>query len=133
MRIKRNKTHQKTKRRIKKEKERERDSSPLEDDDCKKRTFRRRLFYACAQQFGKMDDVIQKLINSFSYSGPGLRVCGLKEDVKMATPQVDDKGDVVLMDASSKEVKWDPFQSPDWDLEKPTSEAIVRIKRYFLL
>ena len=131
MRIKRNKTHQKTKRRKRKK---EKETVLL----LKMMTARKeRSADVCSahahNSLKKKDDVIQKLRNSFSYSGPGLRVCGLKEDVKMATPQVDDKGDVVLMDASSKEVKWDPFQSPDWDLEKPTSEAIVRIKRYFLL
>ena len=26
-------------------------------------------------------------------------------------------------------VKWDPFSSPDWDNEKHTREALVRIKR----
>ena len=27
-------------------------------------------------------------------------------------------------------VKWDPFSSSDWDNEKHTREALVRIKRY---
>lgn len=28
-----------------------------------------------------------------------------------------------------KEECWDPFTSSDWDNQKPTSEAILRIKR----
>ena len=28
-----------------------------------------------------------------------------------------------------QDVKWDPFSSTDWDNQKPSSEAIVRIKR----
>ena len=27
-------------------------------------------------------------------------------------------------------IVWDPFLSTDWNSQKPTSEAIVRIKRY---
>ncbi|XP_003390484.1 PREDICTED: ubiquitin-conjugating enzyme E2 Z-like [Amphimedon queenslandica] len=48
------------------------------------------------------------------------------------TPAVDDNtpGEIGATSASIKEeIKWDPFQSPDWDLEKPTSDAIVRMKR----
>lgn len=33
-------------------------------------------------------------------------------------------------EGSLKNVKWDPFSSPDWDNEKHTKEALVRIKRY---
>ena len=29
-----------------------------------------------------------------------------------------------------KSVKWDPFSSLDWDNEKHTREALVRIKRF---
>lgn len=35
------------------------------------------------------------------------------------------EGAVVVL----KSVKWDPFSSPDWDNEKHTKEALVRIKR----
>lgn len=31
-----------------------------------------------------------------------------------------------------KKKVWDPFSSPDWDNEKHTKEALIRIKRYFL-
>lgn len=31
--------------------------------------------------------------------------------------------------ASIQDIPWDPFTSSDWDKQKPTSEAIVRIKR----
>ena len=36
------------------------------------------------------------------------------------------EGTVVVL----KSVKWDPFSSPDWDNEKHTREALVRIKRF---
>lgn len=36
------------------------------------------------------------------------------------------EGTVVVL----KGVKWDPFSSPDWDNEKHTREALVRIKRF---
>ena len=36
------------------------------------------------------------------------------------------EGTVVVLNG----VKWDPFSSPDWDNEKHTKEALVRIKRY---
>ena len=36
------------------------------------------------------------------------------------------EGTVVVL----KSVKWDPFSSPDWDNEKHTKEALVRIKRF---
>ena len=38
-------------------------------------------------------------------------------------------GTVVVL----KSVKWDPFSSPDWDNEKHTKEALVRIKRLTLI
>ena len=40
---------------------------------------------------------------------------------------VGDEGPTVVM---LKSVKWDPFSSPDWDNEKHTREALVRIKRF---
>ena len=48
------------------------------------------------------------------------------------TPAVDDnqEGHGATAPSKKEEIKWDPFQSPDWDLEKPTTDAIVRMKRH---
>ena len=37
---------------------------------------------------------------------------------------------VIQGKVSFDSVKWDPFSSSDWDNEKHTREALIRIKRY---
>ena len=36
-------------------------------------------------------------------------------------------------EVSIQDIVWDPMLSTDWNNQRPTSEAIVRIKRYQLL
>lgn len=52
----------------------------------------------------------------------------------MASPEdadsdVEETVEIDLMNKVKEKPKWDPFQSPDWDAQKPSSEAIVRMKR----
>lgn len=52
----------------------------------------------------------------------------------MASPEdadsdVEETVKIDLMNKVKEKPKWDPFQSPDWDAQKPSSEAIVRMKR----
>ena len=53
-------------------------------------------------------------------SGEGTAVDGQSQSVAAG------EGTVVTI---SKAVKWDPFSSLDWDNEKHSKEALVRIKR----
>lgn len=52
----------------------------------------------------------------------------------MATPNKPSNNDSeesvdIKFDTLKEFSKWDPFQSADWDLEKPASESLVRMKR----
>ena len=61
------------------------------------------------------------MASSSSASGTGTAV-----DVGESSAVGDEGPTVVIL----KSVKWDPFSSPDWDNEKHTREALVRIKRF---
>lgn len=46
----------------------------------------------------------------------------------MATSKESDKDENNFVQDIEK-LQWDPYQSSDWDLLKPSSEALVRMKR----
>lgn len=45
-------------------------------------------------------------------------------DVKTIPKESSDKPEI------KKEIKWDPMVAPEWDTQKPSNEALVRMKRW---